>query len=476
MRTTFGVAISGLLVCFLIVFNSMAKAPGPVVQPTEIPGNWKLVDNPLPSLESVIAKPAAEMPVYGLYGWCGEYKKFRADILKVGYRSVRISGPMHDEVMEMMVEDGVEVMKTLAARTFTLSREKKTRNDYESDEAYIEAYLKGLEGFMNRYGPNGTFFKERPNLPHRPIVYIEIFNEPNFQYMIPPSKEVSRADQLSQKVSIYARMLPAAYKLIKAKWPEVTVLGFATGGAAGGDVPFIEKVHEANNKIGESYDILSTHPYTRPVPAELFSVKKWGGYSTVNNFDRIRKAMSSAGGSDKPIWYTEVGWAINHADGGRFDDSKAKGPFISPDLHAAYIVRLYALSMRLGVERVHIMHATDTDRFNGGIFTFDGKWRPATYATQFMIKLMPNPKLMGAVHDDEDGLYAYQFDADHTDGHAKQVLMTWDVTGPKTVDLPVSGDGQATVFDMVGNGKTVDIVDGKVRVKIGPCPVYVLAD
>jgi hypothetical protein len=292
--------------------------------------------------------------------------------------------------------------------------------------------------------------------------------------MIPPRKGEPRAKLEAEREALYARLLPAVYESVKARWPSVTVVGFGAGGAGRGDVRFIANVHGLNPDLGASYDVLSTHPYSKPVPFEAFHFKRWGGYASIESLSQIRQAMAGSGGADRPIWYTELGWPISHADGGRFAPPRAKGPFVSTLMQAAYIVRSYALAVRLGVGRVHTMHATDTDRFNGGVFTHDtGTWRPAAFATQTMIRLVPHPKLLGSIHDGDGGLYAYRFDPDATDKDATPVLMAWNVTGPMTVELPVAARARATAVDMLGHRTPLEVSGGEASVAIGPCPVYV---
>jgi len=446
------------------------------VQPTKIPGKWKLVDQQYPPLAEILKHPAPELPVYGLYIWCGEYKGNRESIKKVGWKSMRIGGPMDDETMKMLCQDGVEVMKTLGLRNVAgAGGDKKNRADYDADEPFIADYVKGIEEFLTRYGPGGTFFKDNPGLPGRtrPIKCVEIWNEPNFQYMIPDREP--RAEVEAEREALYAKVLPAAHKAIKARWPTVTVVGFGAGGASSGDLRFIKNVHNNSKLVAGSYDVLSTHPYIAPVAPEAFFIKPWGGYAVAPNLAAIRKILAGHKRGDAPIWYTEIGWPISQADGGHFP-TDPKREYVSPLLQAAYVCRMYATAMRLGVERVHIMFATDTDNFNAGFFLRDKSWRPSAYAVQNMIRLMPNPKLTKVISDGKDGYFAYQLEPDTRpigDRRPMIFTMAWNVAGPKKVELPCAAS-KATVIDMFGHRKVTKSTGGKVAVDIGPCPVYVI--
>lgn len=452
------------------------EKPGPVEQPTEIPGKWEIVDLPLPPMEKIAALPAQDVPVYGVYLWCGEYRQFREEIKQVGWKAIRLGGPMDDQTMRMICEDGLEIMKTLQiGGQPNLDVERNKRDDYESDEAFLADAMRTVEAFLGRYGPGGAFFKENPDVPVHPITHIEVWNEPNFQYMIPPREGVDRPTVEAEREALYAKLLPLVYKTVKARWPKVTVVGFGAGGSSAGDLRFIEHVHNLSPKVARSYDILSTHPYTQPAPPDARALRSWGGYSVASSLETVRKTLAAHGRSDAPIWYTEIGWVISRAEGGRFPPKGGTTP-LTQALQAAYVCRLYALSQRLNVDRVHIMFITDSDGFNGGFFRReDNAWRQSAWAARSMIHLMPHPKLVAAPIDGEDGTFAYEFVADaRKRSIAPHVVMAWNVAGPKTIELPCKAPS-ATVVDMLGHRKTVEAAGGKVKVDIGPCPVYVIA-
>ena len=463
-----------------------ASAPAtnaPVVQPNKIPGNWKIEPQPLPPLDEILKRPAATQPTYGLYLWGEDYVRYRDEIKKVGWRNFRVGGDMDDDAVKAMAEDGVSAVWTVGLRIN--GNVKKNRPDYPSDEAFIADFLKGVDIFLTRYGPGGTLFKENPNLSKRPVLFVEIWNEPNFQYMIPdlaeakdqtPAQEKQARDKLqAEREALYAKVLPATYDAIKKKWPTVTVLGFGAGGAAKADVGFILHLFEKDPvRIARSFDILSTHPYQPPTPPETCTLRTWGQYSVAGSLKEIRDILAKYSVADRPVWYTECGWPISKADGGAFEMSDKE--VVTPQLQAAYICRMYALTLRLGVREADIMYITDADNYNAGFFTRDKAWRPSAYAVQTMIKLLPNPKIKKAISDGVDGYYSYELQADGLAKESSQSLVTmaWNVAGPKTVEIAVVTP-KAQVLDMLGHEKTVAAKDGKITVEVGPCPVYIRA-
>lgn len=428
---------------------------------------------PWPPLEEILAAPGPDHPPYGIYSWADEYELAAEEIKKMGLRSIRISGPWknRESAMRKLAENDMEVLYTLSGRSHYGDLKKIWRPAYETDEAFIEDYVKGVKMFVETYGPNGSFY-EQEGLKS-PLAVVEIWNEPNFHYMIPdrePRKEVE-----AEREALYPKVLRAGYEAVKSVAPELLVAGFATGGASYGDFRFIRNVHENDPQIHQFYDILTTHPYTQGAPPEAYKVKSWGRYSVAQTLANLNEALGSKL-ENKPVWYTEYGWRFGQKHGGRFPTKKLKpDQIVTPDLQAAYVMRSYLLALRLGVGRIHVMHLHDTDNYNGGFI--DRKtleWRPLAHATKHLTETLPNPKLIGAISDGDQDNYIYRFQADHKKPNTEEVIVAWTVAEPEQVSIPVEGK-QVTVFDLIGNERTMEAKDGKVELEIGPYPLYLKA-
>lgn len=445
----------------------------PSLQPATVPGNWNTVTaQPRPALEGILERSGPGAFIYGLYAWAGEYHTHRDSIRRAGWKAIRIAGPFDDRLMQALAEDGMETMVTLSNRQLEPGQ-GMDRTDFSSDEELIEAYGQAVDRFLKRYGPGGTFFDDHPDVPDVPIRHVELWNEPNFQYLIPPDGRPQ--DELeAAREELYAKLVMAISPRIRADFPEVRIVAMSGGGMSAGDLRFIDHVHAAAPGIVDAYDILSTHPYVRPAPPEANSVQSWGSYSIARGLEFIREVLAREGRADVPVWYTEIGWPISQEDGGRYP-TPANQAFVSPDLQAAYVCRTYAWAMRLGVDRVHIMFAVDTDNFNGGFFQRDGAWRPSAHAVQAMIGEMPNPRLAEVLHDgDSGGLYAYVFlrDADQADTPSNRVIMAWNLDGPR--EWEVDGmTGTACVVDMTGRLTEHELGPAPLVVEVGPYPVYI---
>ena len=441
-------------------------------QPAEVPGNWDLkTPQDLPPLEQALERKVPGRMVYGLYTWAGEYLQYRDEIQKVGWPSIRIAGPFHDKIMQALAEDEKTTMVTVG--NWLLNPVKSAdRTDYDSDEALITDYTQKLGAFLTRYGPEGTFFKEHPEVPKRPIVDVELWNEPNFQYLIPPDGR-ERQELESERESLYAKILCDLYGTIKQRHPDANIVGFGAGGMSAGDLRFIQHVHERNPEVATSYDALSTHPYVRPAPPEANSVQAWGSYSISRNLKVIRDILQKQGRGDAPIWYTEIGWPILPEDGGHYPTAKPH-ECVTPLLQAAYVCRTYAMALRLNVDRVHIMYVTDADHFNAGFFDkTTKKRRPSALAAKTMIAFLPDPKLIDSLSDGADGYFAYTYLADAALGDVPEnrVIMAWNVAGAKTVELQGLPKRVAKT-DMLGTSRICNTKNGKLTVEVGPYPVY----
>jgi hypothetical protein len=448
-----------------------------VVQPeTDTHSGWKFTPQPFPPIASVVAQQPDAVPLYGVYQWGGEYLEFRKEIQAVGWTSYRMGGFVHHEALVAAMEDGIELMPVLQiGQTLQDLKDTGKRHNYESDEAFISKYLEHVDAFCQTYGPGGTLFTSRPELAKHAVRHIEIWNEPNFQYMI--KDEPDRAKVNAERDRLYAKLLKQTCEMVKAKHPGVKTVAFSAGGSAFDDVRFIKNVHGLDPALINAYDILSTHPYT-DTPPHAERLKSWGSYSVTGAWAAIRGVLAKHGGENKPIWYTEVGWrALSQEVGATFKDNPDTLP--KPAMvHAACVVKMYALASRLGVRRVHIMSVADADNTNSGFFTRSTKeWRPAAYAVQEMIRLMPQPRLLAVLSEENGGVYAYQYKSDWTRKESPEVVMAWreQNKGEVAVSLP-AGRTVAKVVNMLGGEVPFQVQASRVAFAGGPLPCYVVLE
>jgi hypothetical protein len=139
---------------------------------------------------------------------------------------------------------------------------------------------------VERYGPAGTLWQERPDLPARPITAWQVWNEPNI-----PNFWRSGPDAAE-----YVALLRAASAAIRAADPGAEVVAAGLPDSSLG-VPFrdyLEQMYDAGAR--GLFDTLAIHPYS-PSAGGLLRMA-----------EQARDLMDRHG-DRSPIWITEFGWS-----------------------------------------------------------------------------------------------------------------------------------------------------------------------
>jgi cellulase (glycosyl hydrolase family 5) len=105
----------------------------------------------------------------------------------------------------------------------------------------------------------------------------------------------------------YARMVKAAYPAVKAANPNALVV---YGGTWENDYEYLERAYAAVPNLGQYYDVMATHPFNGVDPPEHVAVNADGRIAkhSFAGYREIRRTMLEHG-DNKPIWFTELGWA-----------------------------------------------------------------------------------------------------------------------------------------------------------------------
>jgi hypothetical protein len=139
---------------------------------------------------------------------------------------------------------------------------------------------------VRRYGPHGTLWRDRPDLPKVPVRSWQVWNEPSLPVYWSSGPSPGR----------YARMLKAVSGAIKRVDPNAEVV---TGGLPESrlGIPFdrfLRGMYRAG--AAPAFDVLAIHPYAQDDSGVLSAV------------EQARRIMD-ANGDRSPIWVTELGWA-----------------------------------------------------------------------------------------------------------------------------------------------------------------------
>lgn len=502
----------------------------------------------LRSADEIIGYGHADVPVYGIYaGAAHEYLNFYQSIEEMGVVGLRTnySSSFDDAVMGAFCESGISVMLTTGV-TFgsTYYRGNAGKVNTDSDlvdisnynfTAYLEAVADNITTLLSVYGPRGSFFCDASgNIVYdgnyNPIRYIEVQNEPNFQYLFAVKRPDGSDDAYNTlKHGIYALEQIVTYYTVKSLYPDddgnpqVYVVGMGAGGVDGLDKSFIQSVLAMNDTtefrngdVSTGYtlkrilndaiaassklqkimgvdgttaqcsidtvntmDILSTHPYIDGKSATSPFARN-DKFCLSDNISSIRTLLAEGGKPDMPIWFTECGWNVLRSDGGLKSDG------MHTQLEQAYMeVQYYLYALRNGIGRVTFMSIIDTDGCNYGQFQteasavgdgasknryIDADWRLACYAIRTMTQMLPNPALSKVLLEDVSKGLAYEFVP--YEGAAENVTVVLSPLAKSTVTIPWTSSDYVLMTDLFGAEKIIRVDGGAISVDAGPNVVY----
>ena len=165
-----------------------------------------------------------------------------------------------------------------------------------SSELALDAWAGFLADAARRYGPEGEFWAEHPELPAMPIHAWQIWNEQNSPPFFRPRPSVSD----------YARLLSLASAAIRSADPGARiVLGGMFATPHRGRPPalsaweFLRKLYRSGLPPA-TFDAVASHPY---------SLKVEGVH---DQLQRLRQVMRRHNDRRKQLWVTEIGWSSAH--------------------------------------------------------------------------------------------------------------------------------------------------------------------
>ena len=183
-----------------------------------------------------------------------------------------------DAVMEATAARGLAVLPVLESTPGWAAR---TPGDIASPPSDPASFGRFVTALAARYGPDGSFWAERPHLPRRPIRAWHIWNEPNIalfwtEQPFAPS---------------YVQMLRAADAALAVADPGAKVV---LAGLTNESWKALQEIYDAGGR--PYFDTVAIHPYTAK-PRDVLRIVRLA-----------RRVMRGAGDRTKPIWLTELSW------------------------------------------------------------------------------------------------------------------------------------------------------------------------
>jgi hypothetical protein len=171
-----------------------------------------------------------------------------------------------------------------------------------SPPARTADYAALMDALARRYGRDGSFWDDHPDLPYEPVTDYEAWNEPNFARLWCPEPDPPA----------YARLYLAAREAVHAVDPKAVVL---LGGLAAFPVDeagppakmtpdtFLSQAVEAVPRLRDRVDAVAVHPYGANPDAVLAAL------------GRFRSALDANGLAGQKMLADEIGWHTQGAVG-----------------------------------------------------------------------------------------------------------------------------------------------------------------
>ena len=138
-----------------------------------------------------------------------------------------------------------------------------------------------MAALAGRYGPQGSLWAERPDLPRVPVRAWQIWNEPN----------LTRYWSEQPFAPSYVRLLKAADAALAAADPGATVV---LAGLPNESWTALRQIYKAGGR--GHFDAVALHPYTRK-PRDVLRLVRYA-----------RREMRRANDGRTPVWLTELSW------------------------------------------------------------------------------------------------------------------------------------------------------------------------
>jgi len=246
-----------------------------------------------------------------------------------------------DPVVGAAARRGIELLAVPTTSPWWAAKYPGTFGSPPRGTATFARYVRAL---VARYGPRGSFWRENPQLPRRPVRRWQLWNEPSLRY--------SWTD---------ARWAPAYVRLLRAGGRAIRRLDrrarIVLAGLPNDSWRALRAIYRQRG-ARRLFDETAVHPYTRPARGLAIIVA------------RARAVMRRNGDARKPISVTEYGWPSSR---GKVDDIGVSTTEQGQARRLGDALPLLAsLRRRLGISRTYYYSWLGPDRPSTSIFYFAG--------------------------------------------------------------------------------------------------------
>ena len=250
-------------------------------------------------LALVVAQPAAAAgpKFFGMGDWDGLSASELDTLVRAGVGTVRLGmdhtsvyPSYYDSAVAEAARHGVEVMALLTNAPVVRGR---IRSVPPLRPRARRAWTDWAAGIAARFGAEGEFWREHPELPYVPIRAYQVWNEPNLRVHWVRARPSPRS---------YMRLLRPTAAAIRSEQPSARIVlaglpntsrGIRLGRFLGGLY--------RQRGFRRAFDVAATHPYGRDAAA------------VEEKIEAYRSVLRRHRDGRRELWITEIGWATDGA-------------------------------------------------------------------------------------------------------------------------------------------------------------------
>jgi hypothetical protein len=191
-----------------------------------------------------------------------------------------------DTMVELAATHGIDLLPVV---TYSPPWAAVLPGEEESAPRSPAAYARFVTALVERYGPRGAFWRQRPDLPRRPIRTWQIWNEQSLDWQFKPHEGWEKR---------YGALLRAASRAIKRADPRATVVLGGMPNIAWADLASLYR----RGGIRGYFDAAAVHIYSAN-PADFVQIVR-----------RFRRTLDRNGGRRVSIYVTEAGASASGDD------------------------------------------------------------------------------------------------------------------------------------------------------------------
>ena len=151
---------------------------------------------------------------------------------------------------------------------------------------------------VRRYGPAGSFWRQRPDVPKRPIRVWQIWNEANFKYFVARPNPVEYGKLVGLSDSAVKAVDPGGRIILGGLFSNPAEARIRRGPRQAYTArEFLQIMYRRTPGIGRKFVGIALHPYS-------------GTYKRLIPYvEEVRQVLKANHEAGKGLWITELGWS-----------------------------------------------------------------------------------------------------------------------------------------------------------------------